>query len=314
MTGPSRGRHIDLTSPRGYYLDYSARAEPRCPVDSSGAPGVSKGRGRVEPSPLLVARSALGNLELYLGGARPERRDRFESLSRWLVEHQEIIPGSYGGWSMPAVGRGSRARLEAGWFSGATHAECVSVLVRAALLLRLEGAAAAAQRAVAGFRTRVEDGGFLREMGDAGDVGGLESLTFIMERAGPNPGAMDLSVHVRGLWALFDFGFLSRDDSVDRLFDRCVDGLAFVLDRYDLGYWSLGCLDSDGRIGGPSSAETHEELTIMLETMYTMTGRDEFLAVAQRWRSCLDRIGCRTRALVARAVPGAFRRGPSWIP
>ncbi|MCK4410116.1 MAG: hypothetical protein KAW67_08525, partial [Candidatus Eisenbacteria sp.] len=159
MAGEKLGRHIDLSSPRGYYLDYShlAGSEPDC--DDRGVPVVRVRGGGRACSPSLVARSALGNLEVYLESGSAERRDRFEFLSRWLIESMEILPGSFGGWSMPEVPRGLRGELPQGWFSASAHAECTAVLVRAISLLRQEGAVGAARRAMGAFYTSVEDGG-----------------------------------------------------------------------------------------------------------------------------------------------------------
>ena len=123
MAGEKPGRHFDATSPRGYYLDYSRYADAVRTEAKSGSVAVRQVGGG-ELSPLLLARSALGSLEVYLGGGRAELRDRFELLSRWLIENMELVPLSFGGWSMPAS-KDAR-RLPDGWFSGTAHAECLS--------------------------------------------------------------------------------------------------------------------------------------------------------------------------------------------
>jgi hypothetical protein len=301
MAVAARGRCIDFSSPRGYYIDYTHWAYARCEVDEEGVPVVRARGGVRAPSPALVSRVALGNLELYLANGSPERREKFESLARWLVAHQETIPGGFGGWPMPRVPRGYESALAEGWFSGSVHSECLSTLVRAAVLLRTEGAHVAARRAFGGLRTSVGDGGFLRAIGDGGDAAGMAFLAFIDEFPVAEPVLMAFESHVLGLWAAFDFSFIDTDGSARGLFEHCLDGLVFVLEQYDLGYWTRGDLRSGLGARRPTSAPGIEAQATMLEVLFAMSGRPEFGSAARRWRSYADRPVGRARALLGRA-------------
>ena len=312
MAGEKLGRHIDLSSPRGYYLDYSypTGSEPEC--DERGVPVARvRGGGRV-CSPSLVARAALGNLEIYLDSGRTERRDRFEFLSRWLIDSMEILPGSFGGWPMPEVPRALRGNLSQGWFSASAHAECIAVLVRAVSLLRQEGAVETARRAMGAFYTSIEDGGFLHEIGEAGDEGGVESLVFIEEFPVQDAPRMVLGSHVKAMWVMFDYLNVDDDPGARILLDRCVNGLIFALDRFDLGYWTGASLG--GRRIRPASSERHGTHVLMMDTLHQVTGRAAFAEAARRWGGYAQNSRNRARAGLARARAALTNAGASGAP
>lgn len=308
MRGPGRGRHIDLTSPRGYYLDYSGWADPAGPTGAAELP--VRRRGDADRLASHVARYALGNLELYLENGSESRRDRFERSARWIADNMEFVPGSFGGWAMPAPPRALRGRLEPGWFSGSTHAECVSVLVRASVLLSLPGALEAAAEAFPAFRTPVTEGGLLREVGEAGHEGAVDSLAIVEEFPMADRASMVLLGHVRALWAIFDYARASRDDTAWRLFDRCASGLEFLLDSYDVGFWTRHDLDAGWRGTRLSSLAGIAEQALSLDVLHQMAHRPAFSDAGKRWSGYAMSAGPRLRASARRwafrlANPGA---------
>ena len=312
MAGEKLGRHIDLSSPRGYYLDYSHMVACEPERDDSGIPIVRIRGGGTACSPSLVARSALGNLEVYLENGNSERRERFISLARWLIDGMEILPGSFGGWSMPEVPRALRGELSRGWFSASVHAECIAVLVRADSLLRQDGAIEAARRAMGAFYTSVEDGGFLREIGEGGDEGGVESLAFIEEFPVPEAPRMVLGSHIKSIWAIYDYLNVDDDPGARILLNRCVNGLTFVLDRFDLGYWTGGSLR--GQRMRPVSSERHGTHVLMMDILHRMTDRDEFAEAARRWGGYARNSRNRARAKLERARASLAGAGVSKAP
>jgi len=307
MRAVGRGRHIDMRSPRGYYLDYSRCADPRGSVDVDGLP-LSRG-DRAAHHPGEVARYALGNLEIYLEGGNESRRDRFERGARWLAESMEFVPGSFGGWAMPAPPRAFQGSLASGWFSGAVQAECVSVLVRASLLLGVERAIEAAREAFPGFRTPAEEGGLLREVGEGGHERAVESLALVEEYPMPERPSMALSGHARAVWSIFDYWRATGDSEASSLLERCVEGTEFVLDRYDTGYWTRADLDSTWRGARLSSRGGIAEQALALETLRDMTGRRAFGEAAGRWRRHAASLRSRARASIQRLAFGRANPG-----
>ena len=299
MAAETLGRHIDLSSPRGYYFDYSGLAESVAECDEKGVPAVRVKGGALVCSPPLAARTALGNLELYLENGNAARRDRFELLSRRLIDSMEVLPGSFGGWSMPEVPRAFRGDLPQGWFSASAHAECISVLVRAASLLHQKGALVAAKRAMGAFYASVDDGGFLREIGEAGDAGVVASLAFIEEYPLPSAPRMALASHARSIWAMHDYLSVEEDPGARILLNRCVDGLLFVLDRFDLGYWTCAYLEGQRR--RPASAGRHGTHVLVMDVLARMTGFAGFAEAGARWRDYAQDSRKRARAKLERA-------------
>lgn len=297
-------------SPRGYYVDLARWSDPAGPVDADGLPVSRVDRATHDPGE--VARYALGNIELYLEGGSESRRGRVERAAAWLAEHMEFVPGSFGGWAMPDPPRGFRGDLAPGWFSGAVHAECVSALVRASLLLGVSRALEAATEAFPAFRTPVDEGGFLREVGEKGHhEGAIESLAFIEQYAMRERPSMDLPGHVRAVWAISDYWQATDDSEARRLLERCVSGTEFVLDRYDLGYWTRRDLDSTWRGVRVSSSEGIAEEALGLAILHEMTGRGAFAEAARRWRGYEASARCRVRAALLRA---AFRLANAGAP
>lgn len=280
-----RGSHIDLASPRGYYFDYSARVDYAGPTDALGIPMLTDERGHGVYSPPDVAQFAFGNLELYLNTGNERRRRLFEAAAAVLMRTAEEVPGSYIGWPMPVAPRALATKLGSGWFSGMAHGECVSVLVRADSLFRVEGALDCASRAMGGFHLTVEDGGFLREVGSPGQEGGLESLAFIEEYPMLDRPSLVLNGHVHAMWGVYDHWKVAHDHASEVLFDRCLRGLRFLLDRYDLGYWTRYDLDERWRGANPSSPIYHRIHIAQMEVLHRMTGDEELLAAARRWDS-----------------------------
>ena len=302
MPGPKAGRHIDRQSPRGYYLDYAAWADPLGRCDDNGLPVLAGGSDGPVYSPHDIARFGLGNLELYLAGGSPARRGRFEEAARWLIGNAEEVPGSFIGWPAPSVPSAFEGDLPDGWFSGAAQAECLSVLVRSSSLLRMPGALEAARRALGGFATVVSEGGFLREIGDEGDAGGLESLAFFEQFPVPGRPSMVLSGHILALWAIRDLSRLSRDGAALSLLERGLQGLLFVIERYDVGYWARYDLDVTWR--GINLASPHELglLCLQLGMLGDLTGIDEFAELGARFARYAQDRGCRRRALWRRFI------------
>ena len=208
----------------------------------------------------------------------------------------EEVPGSYIGWPMPVAPRAFATKLGSGWFSGLAHGECVSVLVRAGSLFRVEGAVECASRAMGGFHLTIEDGGFLREVGAPGQEGGLESVAFIEEYPMLDRPSLVLSGHVHAMWGMYDHWKSTGDRASEVLFGRCLRGLEFLLDRYDLGHWTRYDLDAGWRGVNPASPIYHRIHVVQMKVLHRMTEDEALLAAARRWESYSGKSWNRLRA------------------
>ncbi len=284
MSEAVAGKFVDLRSPRGYHLAYAAFAERRESWDELGLPLIRSRRAEVTRSPWLMARSALACLELYLENGNREKRADFERIARWLIDNHEEEPRGFLGWPMPDVPRAFRGDLSDGWFSGSAHAECIAVLVRAGTLLGMDGAIECARRAIIGFATPVEDGGFLREVGEEGYEGGLETMAFAEEYPIVGRPSMTFGGHARAMLALSDFAALDGDQGTRVLLDRYARGLEYVLDRFDLGFWSRVDLDPRWRGVRIASNTQHAEQVLQLSLLAAIGDSALCSSISEQWR------------------------------
>jgi hypothetical protein len=184
------------------------------------------------------------------------------------------------------------------------------VLVRASLLLGVKGAIEAAREAFPAFRIPVEEGGFLREVGESGHEIALESLAIIEEYPMPERPSMTLTGHARATWALFDYWRATGDREAESLVARCAGGAEFALDRYDVGYWARADLDSAWRAPRLSSRDGIAEQALVMTILRDLTGRSAFGEASLRWRRYEQSVAARTRAALGRIAfaltnPGA---------
>jgi len=149
------------------------------------------------------------------------------------------------------------------------------------------------------FHTCVEEGGFLREVGEGGDEGGVASLAFIEEYPLPGPPRMTLSSHVLSIWTIHDYLRTVEDHGTRILLERCVDGLSFVLDRYDLGYWTAAHFE--GGRPRPARSGRHDTHILMMDIVARMTGSALFAETGARWRDYARDPRNRAKARLERA-------------
>ncbi len=310
MRSASAGRHVDLRTPRGYYVDHSGCADPRGPVDDDGLPLIPRPVDGHSHSPLAVARFGLGNLELYLGSGSADRRDRFECAARFLVQSIEVVPSSFGGWAMPPAPPPYGRMLPAGRLSAGPQGECLSTVVRAWTLLGTPGAEETASSAAAALAAPVSDGGLLREIGEPTGDAGIDSLAFLEEYPIDARPVLDLSGHARGLLGVHDYWLACGDASAASLRERCLKGLAFVIDRYDLGYWTRDDLDGASPRVRVSSAAALGEHVLHASVLADISGMGLFRDTSSRWHSYESSPLCRLRALAGRAGAMAVRTSP----
>lgn len=311
--GPARsGRHVDEASPRGYVLDYSYLVDAIGPDDDRGLPLTITAAGP-RHSPAVLAKYGLGSLELYLRTGNPARRAAVETVARWLIENNEEIPCGFLGWPMPTVPGVYARDLPEHWFSGEAHAECISLLARASVLLGVDGAEETTRRAVGGLWTPIDDGGLARELGEGGAEGGLESALFVERFPMENRPSLVLGTHLRAMTALRDAalpGSGEPDEGVRATLRRMERGLTRVLDAYDTGYWSRFDLDEQWRGISLASPLRHGEHVLQLEQLARLTGSGPVATIAARWGSYATHVRSRRRAWWGRfgfsiANPGA---------
>ncbi|ADB53706.1 D-glucuronyl C5-epimerase family protein [Conexibacter woesei] len=263
------GRHVDPDGLGGYHCDFAHKVAPDEYGNGSWIDEVLA--GREFESPMMVAQGALGFWERHLDG-EPEAGARFTAMADWLVRYGEERDGGIV-WrhDFPTEKYG----LAAGWISGMTQGEAISVLLRAHLLTGDELYRRAARQAFAPFTVDVRDGGVVRE---------LDGALVIEEYPTETPTAV-LNGWIFGLLGLHELRLaLPDDEAVAAVFARSRDGLLTLLPRYDAGWWSRYSLRDHGR---PDLAKPfYQRLAVVLLDALDRVDPDPRLGqTARRWEA-----------------------------
>jgi hypothetical protein len=251
------GLYIDVETPRGYYIDFSAKTT---------APTA---RTPEQLVPADLAQLALGWWERHLSGDAAGA-DRFlETVT--LLERVGVDENGELVWfysvAVPKLG------LWPPWRSALAQAQAASVFVRAFLHTGEERFATAARRAIAPLLP--------------GSRSGLVATT----AAGPVPDEMPsrppsliLNGWIYSLWGAWDVARGLSDAPSDEFFTASVECLRRSIDRYDVGWWSLYCL-YPYRLPDLAKPFYHRLHIDLLEVMYRLVGFAELRSTATRWRA-----------------------------
>lgn len=81
------------------------------------------------------------------------------------------------------------------------------------------------------------------------------------------------------LWGLFDYVKVTGDKALDALYNKALHSLKLSLPLFDMKYWSK--YDSKDIIASPFYHSLH---IAQLNTLYDLTGLEEFRQYAEKWR------------------------------
>jgi heparosan-N-sulfate-glucuronate 5-epimerase len=269
-----------------YLVDFKSKIPYRAgPLDRDGVPMFDVRRFRLSGPPVYhptpIVQYALANYDLAVAGDK-EAENRFSRCAEWLERNAvEEYRGRFVTWPIPFSLR--TPRLSAGWISGMTQGQALSVLVRAYEYSRGPNIEQIARRAAAGFHVEVKDGGLVTRT-PGGDV-------FIEEIAGC-PRTQILNGCLYGLFGVFEFAQTFEDREIARLIDAVLITLEAVLPRYDTGYWSRYSLGMRWNLASPYYHGVH---VAQLERMATLFNRPMFRDVARRWARFGESRWCRAR-------------------
>jgi peptidoglycan/xylan/chitin deacetylase (PgdA/CDA1 family) len=206
--------------PRGYYIDF--RDKPWAPV---WPPQWMEPRR--DQFGVSYAQWGLGAHERYLDGEGEEWLAAARGAAEYILSCLEDGGPLDGAWlhlrPMPHT-----FPVSAPWISAMAQGECASLLTRIYLATGDEEFAEGALRALKTMRLPVVDGGCLAE---------IEGRPMLEEYPTQFPSAV-LNGAIFAIWGLYDVGRGLDDADASRFFEECADGLAAVIDRYDLGWWS----------------------------------------------------------------------------
>ena len=279
----SLGNHIDVDSPRGYYIDLSSKA-----VSSKSPPDwYVPGSRRLH---VVIIQWGLGCHERYVDG---DGEDWLEA-ARWVADHlieiQEDGGRHDGGWVQHFPYKHTY-RLTPPWLSGMAQGEGASLLVRIHAATGEDRYAEAALRALRPMRVGTAAGGV---------AGNLDSA-FLPEEYPTDPASHVLNGAIFGLFGVYDVAAALGDEGARELADEGISTLAGALDRYDTGYWSRYDLFPHP-VTNLANPMYHGLHTDQLRAMSLIDDDPRFPATVARFeRYATSRVN-RTRALATKAV------------
>ena len=258
------GRHIDPTGLAGYYFDLRHKA-----MDASKyADGIPRDAlGRKADWSIPVAQAALGYWELRLEGHDFDRH--FLALADWLVENARPAAG---GLVWPCDMAVPKYGLSPGWPSAMGQSEAISVLLRAEALSGRKRYGEVARAGFAPLQTPVSAGGVARQ---------LDGQLVLEEYPTETPTAV-LNGWIVSLLGIHELATVTGDAKASALFDRSSEGLLRLLDRYDVGWWSLYSLYDHGSpdLAKPFYQRFHP---VLLRALDLVRPDSRFRAMATRW-------------------------------
>jgi heparosan-N-sulfate-glucuronate 5-epimerase len=273
------GQHVSSGAVRGYYLDFTSKA------DNPTSP----------PSwelPAMPIQWGLGCYEHYLGGAGEEWLARALSVCDHLVRDQETGGRHDGGW-LHRTPLPHTYHLPAPWLSALPQGQGASLLVRLFTETGDERFADAASRALRPMRQPVAAGGLLASL----DGGGFP------EEYPTEPPSFVLNGALFAWWGVYDVALALGDAAWMKAFDQAIDDLARSLHRWDLGYWSRYDLFPHSVVNVATLAY-HVLHIAQLRATHALAPRPQLEEVAQRFERYA---GSRTKSAHALARKVGFR-------
>jgi len=285
------GGHIQAGQLGGYYLDFSRRANYPGPYDSRGIPQIDYGPGvGLQYNPIMLCQYSLANHEVFLTTEEEKRKRAFLSIADWLVAHQKLCHEHAGAWEF--LFDHPFYPLRAPWISAMAQGEGISVLVRAWQLQRDNTYLVAAERALGPFRMSITAGG----------VQAVRAGEYIFfEEIPVEPPPHILNGFVFALWGIYDLNLVTQNPEARMLFTEGLRTLERFLDHYDLGFWTSYQLEG-GRLANICSPAYHLLHIHQLEALHRITGRDVFLAWAEKWKAYQNNFSYRMAALFLKSL------------
>src|SRR6185312_2264226 len=196
--------------PRGYYIDFSLKAQEPTWKPFWLRPGETAFH-------VATAQWGLGCYERYLHGDGDVWLDSARKCGDYLMEIQRQ-GGPLDGGLFHAFPMLHTFPLQPPWMSAMAQGEVASLLVRLQLATGEARYGDAARRAIKAMLVPVAEGGTLAE---------VDGLPFVEEYPTPQPSCV-LNGAIFAIWGLYDVGVGLGS----------ADALAELMPRYDLGYWS----------------------------------------------------------------------------
>jgi heparosan-N-sulfate-glucuronate 5-epimerase len=284
---PSLNPRASIEQLGAYYMRFSEKADYAGPHDSAGIPLLDY-RGQIgrQYNPIAIAQWGLGNYNLFTETCDRSRKLKFLAASDWLYDNLQSNAYGLKVWNHHFDWE-YRSTLRSPWYSGLAQGQGISLLLRAHRETANRKYLDAVHLALAAFHASTGQGG-VTFTDQHGDIWFEEYIV--------DPPTHILNGFIWALWGIYDHWLATREDSSRNLYERATNTLLRNLHAYDFGFWSL-YEQSGTRLSMIASPFYHRLHIVQLRVMHSITGKEEFKSVADRWeRYSLSRVR-RTRAL-----------------
>jgi len=257
-----------------YYQTFLAKADYPGHYDVAGVPMLDyRGAIGLQYNPIAIAQYGLGNYNLWLRTADPERRRKFLLIADWMTAN--LVQNAQEQWVwVHNFDFEYRHTLRAPWISGLAQGQGVSLLVRAWKDTGEQKYVDAARRAFNTLLVDILDGGTLYT--------DQKGQLWIEEYLVPPPPTHILNGFIWASWGVYDYWLATKEQRARDFFDAIMRTITNQLPRYDIGFWSL--YEQSGTLLPMIASAFYHLLHIaQLKVLHRITGQEVFGVFSERW-------------------------------
>ena len=263
-----------------YYMRFHRKAEYQGSYDKKGIPQLNyQGDIGIQYNPIAIAQWSLGNYNLWKKNNSQDCYKKFIKGADWLHNNLNLNNKNIYVWQHH-FNWVYKENLVNPWHSGLAQGQGLSVLVRAYQISQNKKYLESAKKAYQSFLIDTSKGGVT--FTDKDDNVWIEE--YIMKKSPTHI----LNGFIWGLWGIYDYWLLTKDNSVKKLFNRYIKTVLNNVEKYDIGYWSLYEL-SNLKIKMRASIFYHKLHIVQLQILFNMTGIEDFKNVSEKWNNYLNK-------------------------
>lgn len=263
-----------------YYMKFHSKAEYQGNYDAKGIPQLNyQGDIGIQYNPIAIAQWSLGNYNIWKKNNTERHYKRFIKGAKWLNDNLELNEHSVHVWQHH-FNWVYKENLINPWYSGLAQGQGLSVLCRAYHITGDKQYLDSIEKVYESFLIDIKKGGITFK----DKQGNIWIEEYIMK----NEPTHILNGFIWGLWGIYDYWLLTKDEDVRELFHRYVKTIDNNINEYDIGYWSLYEI-ANLPINMRASTFYHKLHIVQLKILSKMTNNAIFDKTAIKWSKYLNK-------------------------
>tara|TARA_B110000263_G_scaffold249473_1_gene267182 strand:- start:1375 stop:2352 length:978 start_codon:yes stop_codon:yes gene_type:complete len=263
-----------------YYMRFHSKAKYQGDYDKNGIPQLNyQGDIGIQYNPIAIAQWSLGNYNLWKKNNDKENYKKFIKGADWLNNNLSLSEDNVYVWQHH-FDWVYKENLINPWHSGLAQGQGLSVLCRAYRVTGDNQYLDSIEKVYQSFLIDIKKGGVTFTDQDRN----IWIEEYIMKN---NPTHI-LNGFIWGLWGIYDYWLLTKNNDVRKLFDKYVKTLECNIDKYDIGYWSLYEL-TNLNISMRASIFYHRLHIVQLEILFNITKIKKFEVISNNWNNYLNK-------------------------